>query len=400
MANQKKSRRWIWVFVCLLTLGGAAYFSVKAIGNRPTKIDPEKLVKVERTDLTRAVVAVGKIEAANKVEIKSKASGIIQKLPFDVGQVVRQGQVICELDQNDLLPRVREATASLNTAEAALASAKAEYGRSQVEAAGPDLPFLKRDMERARSLSTGGLIAPQARDEAEKQYELAQNRQRSATANLAVTRAAIAKAEAQLEQTRAVLTRAEEDLRNATIVAPISGVILSRDRDIGDAVSSILTMGSGATLIMTIGNLSEVYVKGKADESDLGKIYIGQPARISVESFKDQKFNGKVTMISPMGVEKDNVTTFEVRVSISNESGKLRAQMTANAEIMLEEKKGVLAVPEGAILYKKDKSTEVEIPDPASEKGKQRIAVATGISNGSKTEIVKGLREGQQVILQ
>ena len=159
-------------------------------------------------------------------------------------------------------------------------------------------------------------------------------------------------------------------------------------------------MGSGATLIMTIGNLSEVYVKGKADESDLGKIYIGQPARISVESFKDQKFAGKVTMISPMGVEKDNVTTFEVRVSISNESGKLRAQMTANAEILLEEKKGVLAVPEGAILYKKDKSTEVEIPDPASEKGRQRIAVATGISNGSKTEIVKGLREGQQVILQ
>ena len=119
---------------------------------------------------------------------------------------------------------------------------------------------------------------------------------------------------------------AEEDLRNATIVSPIDGVVLSRDREIGDAVSSILTMGSGATLIMTLGDLSEVYVKGKADESDIGKVYIGQPARITVESFKDQKFSGKVTMISPMGVEKDNVTTFEVRVSISNESGKLRAR--------------------------------------------------------------------------
>jgi HlyD family secretion protein len=105
-------------------------------------------------------------------------------------------------------------------------------------------------------------------------------------------------------------------------------------------------------------------------------------------------------MISPMGLEKDNVTTFEVRVSISNASGKLRAQMTANAEILLEEKKGVLSVPEGSILYKKDKTTEVEIPDPASEKGRQRITVVTGISNGSKTEIVRGLNEGQQVILQ
>jgi len=159
-------------------------------------------------------------------------------------------------------------------------------------------------------------------------------------------------------------------------------------------------MGSGATLIMTLGNLAEVYVKGKADESDLGKIYIGQPARISVESFKDRKFSGKVTMISPLGVEKDNVTTFEVRVSISNDSRLLRAQMTANAEIVVEEKKGVLAIPEGAILYKKDKSTEVEVPDPTSEKGKRRVAVVAGISNGSKTEILRGLTEGQPVILQ
>jgi HlyD family secretion protein len=400
MANQKKSRRWIWAACLLPVLGGVAFFSLKAVGKGSTKIDAAKLAKVERIDLTRSVVATGKIEAASKVEIKSKASGIIEKLPFDVGQTVRQGQVICKLDENDLLPRVREAKASLTTAEAALASSKAEYERNKVDAAGPDLPFLKRDLERSRTLFAGGLIAPQARDEAEKQYELALNRQRSAVANLEVSKASIAKAAAQMEQTQAVLTRAEEDLRNATIVSPIDGVVLSRDRDAGDAVSSILTMGSGATLIMTIGNLSEVYVKGKADESDLGKIYIGQPARISVESFKDQKFSGKVTMISPMGIEKDNVTTFEVRVSISNQSGKLRAQMTANAEVLLEEKKGVLAVPEGAILYKKDKSTEVEIPDPTSDKGKQRIAVVTGISNGSKTEVLRGLNEGQQVVLQ
>jgi len=176
--------------------------------------------------------------------------------------------------------------------------------------------------------------------------------------------------------------------------------VLSRDREVGDAVSSILTMGSGATLIMTVGDLREVYVKGKVDESDIGKVYYGQPARIAVESYKDRKFAGKVTKISPMGVEKDNVTTFEVRVSISNESRKLMATMTANAEIMLEEHKGVLAIPEGAIIYKKDRSTEVEIPDAATETGRRRVAVTTGISNGSKTEITKGLNEGQQVILQ
>src|SRR5690242_18824120 len=106
MANHKHSRRWIWITILALTFSGAAFFSLKAVSKGSSKIDAEKLAKVERLDLTRSVVATGKIEAASKVEIKSKASGIIEKLPFDVGQMVRQGQVICKLDENDLLPRV------------------------------------------------------------------------------------------------------------------------------------------------------------------------------------------------------------------------------------------------------------------------------------------------------
>jgi HlyD family secretion protein len=255
-------------------------------------------------------------------------------------------------------------------------------------------------MERARRMFQDGLIAQNVRDDAEKNYELALNRQQSATVNLGVARAAIARSEAMREQSSAVLARAEEDLRNATILSPIDGVVLSRDREVGDAVSSILVMGSSATLVMTLGDLAEVYVKGKVDESDIGKVWVGQPARITVESFKDRKFQGKVTKISPMGVEKDNVTTFEVRVSISNESRKLAAAMTANAEIILEERKGVLTIPEGSLIYKKDKSTDVEVPDPALEAGKRRVPVTIGISNGVKVQVTKGLAEGQQVILQ
>ena len=400
MANHKRKRRLIWLLILMPVMAGGVFVSLKAIGTNSPKIDPEKLVKAQRTDLARSVVATGKIEPVTKVEVKSKASGIILRLPVNVGDHVKTGQVICELDKNDLQPRLRESQAALAVADAALKSAQADYERYKVEALGPDLPFLQRDMERSRKMYQDGLIAQQARDVAEKAYEMAMNRQQSAQVNLGVARAAIAKAEAGIEQFKAIVARAEEDLKNATIVSPIDGVVLSRDREMGDAVSSILTMGSGATLIMTLGDLTEVYVKGKVDESDIGKVYMNQPARITVESYKDQKFLGKVTKMSPMGVEKDNVTTFEVRVSISNESRKLRALMTANAEIILEEKKGVLTIPEGAILYKKDKSTEVEIPDPTSDKGKRKVAVSTGISNGSKTEIVRGLNEGQQVILQ
>jgi len=400
MAGRRR-RSFFWIFLAFLVLaGGAAFFSLRALSRTPAKLDPDKLVRAVRADLARSVVATGKIEPTTKVEIKSKASGIILKLPVNVGDAVHQGQVICELDQNDILPRIRQSEAALGFAEATLKSAQAEYERNKVEAEGPDVPFLKRDLDRTRELLLDKLTPRSARDEAEKNYEMARNRQQQAQVNLGVSAASIKKAEAQVEQARAQLAQTQEDLRNATIASPIDGVVLSRDREVGDAVSSILTMGSGATLIMTVGDLREVYVKGKVDESDIGKVYYGQPARIAVESYKDRKFAGKVTKISPMGVEKDNVTTFEVRVSISNESRKLMATMTANAEIMLEEHMGVLAIPEGAIIYKKDRSTEVEIPDAATETGRRRVAVTTGISNGSKTEITKGLNEGQQVILQ
>jgi HlyD family secretion protein len=151
---------------------------------------------------------------------------------------------------------------------------------------------------------------------------------------------------------------------------------------------------------MTLGDVSEVYVKGKVDEADIGKVYLGQPARIVVESFKDKKFEGKVTRISPMGVEKDNVTTFEVRVSIQNPTGELKANMTANAEILLEQKHNVLLIAEAAVVYDRERHTTVEIPDPKADKGRRKLTVKLGISNGVKTEVLDGLREGQQVILQ
>ena len=114
----KKRRRGLWITVTILVIGAGAFFGIKAIGNKPVKIDPEKLVKAERIDLARSVVATGKVQPVSQVEIKSKASGIIQKLPVNVGDIVHNGEVICELDQNDLLPALRQQEAALHVAEA------------------------------------------------------------------------------------------------------------------------------------------------------------------------------------------------------------------------------------------------------------------------------------------
>jgi HlyD family secretion protein len=151
---------------------------------------------------------------------------------------------------------------------------------------------------------------------------------------------------------------------------------------------------------MTEGDINQVYVQGKVDEADIAHVYMGQPARIKVESFRDRIFNGKVTKIAPLGVEKDNVTTFEVRVSIDNPGGELKANMTANAEILLDEHKNVLTVPENAVTYDNQKYAYVNVPDRNQKDGFRKLPVKIGLSNGSVTELVSGLKEGDQVVLQ
>src|SRR5947209_3892560 len=194
----RKRRYFLWITPTALILVGLSVFAAKSMWTKPVKIDQEKLAKVERIDLTRSVVATGKIQPVTQVEIKSKASGIIQKLPVNVGDVVHKGQIICELDQNDLLPALRQQQAALHVAEANVKSAQADYERYQVDAKGPDVPFLQRDLERARKMFGGGLIAQNAHDDAEKNYQMAVQRQESAKANLATAAAAITKAQAAL----------------------------------------------------------------------------------------------------------------------------------------------------------------------------------------------------------
>jgi HlyD family secretion protein len=397
--SRKQRKRWI-----LLGAGAVSLVLIVVVASaalRPNHaIDPDKLATVERGDIARSVVATGEIEPLTKVEVKSKASGIVEKLFVDAGDRVKAGQVLAELDKEQLQAAVGEARANLESAQATKEAADASYQKNLVDAEGPDVPFLKSDMDRAHDSYKEGLIALNAMQDAEKNYRLAVNRQVSAQRNVQVSKAEVAQAEAQIAQAKAALDNADENLQYATITSPIDGEVLSRDVEVGDAVSSILVLGSQATLVMTLGDTSEVYVKGKVDEADIGKVYLGQQARIVVESFKDKTFQGRVTRIAPLGEEKDNVTTFEVRVSIVNATGELRANMSANAEIILEEKKNVLLIPEGAVIFDKDKNASVDLADPKSDTGRRQAAVKLGISNGVKAEVLSGVNQGQQVVLQ
>ena len=400
-ASRRGKRFWIWLTVGVvlfvgLVVGGIALARLV----KGSSIDPNRLAKVTRGDVTRSVVATGQIQPITKVEVKSKASGIVQELYVDINNQVKKGQKLAQLDQQEILAQVDAQRAQLASAEANVSAFEANIEQDKVNAAAPDLPMYKATLDRNLEMKKSGIVSQQALDDTNKDYLAALTRRDSAKAQIGVDTAKLKQAHAQVLQSQASLKQLEEQLSYTTIVAPMDGVILSRDVEIGDAVSSILVLGSTATLVMTEGDINQVYVQGKVDEADIAHVYMGQPARIKVESFRDRTFDGKVTKIAPLGVEKDNVTTFEVRVSIDNPGGELKANMTANAEILLDEHKGVLTVPENAVMYDNQKNASVQVPDSKQKDGWRKVPVKVGLSNGSVSEVVSGLKEGQQVILQ
>lgn len=391
-------RKILWVLVPG-ALVAASFIWLRSVWAAPKPIPPEKLVKAERGNIARSVVAVGNVEPRSKVEVKSKANGIIQALLVDEGDQVKEGQVLAELDKEYLEAQVRGAKAALESAQANLEAAIAAERRARIEAENPELDFARREYERVRALFEQRIASQQQLDEAARQFKVASNRHELLEAAVGCASAQVAQAKANVAAAQAALDRATEDLKHATIRSPISGVVLSRNTEVGDAVSSILNLGSAATLIMTLGDLSSVYVRGEIDESDVGKIKEGLPVRTTIESYPGEQFAGTVTRIAPMGRKQNNVTTFEVRVSIPNPEGKLRVNMSANAEIVLEERTGVLLVPELAVVYDKEKRPWVQVVDSTEKSGFRKVPVVIGISNGQKAEVVEGVTESAQLVL-
>jgi len=377
-------------------------------------IPSEKLAKVEQGNIAKSVVATGKIEPLSRVEIKSKASGIIKFLYVNAGDPVREGQLLVELDKETLEAQVKEAKALSNAAESRLQemlsqdkTLQANLRKAQLEAESKDFDFTIADFKRSQGLYEMGLIAKSEFDAVEQRMKAAEVNRNALQASVSVREAeleqnlrAINTARAQLVQAQAQSEQAEESLKYASIRSPINGVVLSREVEVGDAVSSILQLGSNATLIMTLGDVKELYVKGKVDETDIGLVQVDLPVRVTVDAYKNRSFEGKVFRIAPMGVEKDNVTRFEVRVSIANDLDLLKVAMSANAEIVLEEHHNVLVIPESALIYNEKKETFVEVPDITTRTGRRQVAIKCGLSNGARTELISGLKLGDKVVLQ
>ena len=395
----KRSRKLSIVVAVVLAVLVAGIWGYASINGATSEIDPSRLATVEKGTMVQSVVATGKVEPITKVEIKSKANGIIEKLYVDVDQVVEPGAILAELDKEQLRARVRELEANLQARKAAFAAAQAQLTKNRIEAESPDVELARRNYERAVGLFDQRLLAQSGLDEAKSALDVAENKQRAAQGQLVISQARVGESQAAVAEAQAAVERAQEELANATIRAPIRATVLTRDVEVGSPVSSILNLGANATLVMTLGDIESVFVRGKVDEADIGRVRLGQKAKITVETFKEQAFEGRVTQISPIGAEKDNVTTFEVKVSIENAARELKANMTANAEIILEEHPNSLIIPESAITYDAQRNPSVEVVDPESKTGRRTVPIKTGVGNGTRTQVVSGLKAGDKVIL-
>ena len=417
MTRIQKSRLRLSVYGALLLILIAAGFLAARSFLRPrTDIPPENLTEIVRGELVRSVVATGSIAPLAKVELKSKSSGLVKSLLVQEGQVVHQGDVLVELDKEVLTAQLKESEASLQAVRARLEEAEANYRASRSRKdklfldqknAEDNLAFMKREQGRLQRMNIDHIISQSDLDrgersvfEANSQVETLKSDLIGQDLEIEATLKNVARVRAEVIQAEAAVERTQESLRYATIRSPIGGVVLKRHVEVGDAVSSILQLGSSATLVMTLGDMKSVFVEGRIDESDIGQVHENMKARVRVDSYRDKLFQGLVTQISPLGIKRDNIIGFDVKVAIRDPENLLRVQMSANAEIVLEERLNVLIIPENAVIYDKQRNAFAQLYDPAAPESRRRIPIKIGISDGTRAQVLEGLNEKQKVVLQ
>jgi len=348
------------------------------------------------------------------VEIKCRTSGEVVKLPFDISQSVKKDDLLCQLDPSDDQLAVRAAEAAVAQSTAKLGQSKHDLDQAQANllttrhrdeaslaSAKVKGANLRAKADRQKELLRQGLGSPEEAETAETDAATAQAELESAQIaieelkqqeiQIQYKQDAVKVAEAQLQSDQVTLDTQKNQLAYTTVRAPLDGVVSALDVQKGAIVASGMSGFSGGTTIMTLSDLSRIFVIATVDESDIGEVRVGQNARITVASFPDRTFAGKTVRIATKGVNSSNVVTFEVKVEVLDEyKDMLRPEMTGNVTIVQNERQNVLTVPSSALLQQGER-TVVTTAD-----GQQRD-ITVGLRGGDCVEVVSGLADGEKV---
>ncbi len=335
-------------------------------GKKEEKVEFETS-KVERRNINTSVTATGTIEPVTSVTVGTQVSGIVSKLYVDYNSIVKKGQVIAELDKTNLISELNRAKADLTSAQSTLNYETANF-------------------QRFKTLYDKGLVS--AND-----YESA--------------RLSFDKARQTVASSRENVQKAQTNLGYATITSPIDGVVLSKSVEEGQTVAASFNTPELFTIAQ---DLTDMRVIANIDEADIGGVKEGQRVSFTVDAFPDDHFSGEVTQVRQQATTQSNVVTYEVVISAPNKDLKLKPGLTANVTIFTMEKNDVLAAPakalrftpNEALLKKGQKIEDVEAPEKVwTLEGDifKAHKVETGLTNGMLTEIVSGINEGTEVLV-
>lgn len=352
------------VVVVLAAAGGATYYFLQK-QNAPFEVTYET-AKVEKATIGNSITATGTIEAVTSVDVGTQVSGLIDKIYVDYNSEVKKGQVIAELDKTNLISQ-------LNSAQSQLASAQS------------DLTYQRSNYNRYKTLYEKGLVS--AND-----FESA--------------RLSLQQAENTVAERQESLKTAQTNLGYATITSPIDGVILSKSVEEGQTVASNY---STPTLFTVVQDMTAMRVIANVDEADIGEVKEGQRVTYTVDAYPDETFEGTVTQVRNEATTDNNVVTYEVVISAPNPDLKLKPGLTANVTIYTLEQEGILSVPSKALRFTPTKETVGAKDKIVDCEGSHKVwtregqtftahSVEIGITNGTRTQIISGVKEGTVVI--
>jgi HlyD family secretion protein len=320
---------------------------------------PGLTVPAEIGRIERIVVATGTVEPSKEVAVRPRIAGIIEKIHVEDGDDVEPGQPLVEIERELLASQVREAEAALREAEV-------------------ERRYAGIDLERAEELHRGGAASPQQHDGARARHERG--------------KAGVARARARLD-TLAI------QLSYATVVSPMSGRVLAVEVEEGSAVSPVTSV-TGGTVLLSLAATDSLHLEGLVDENEVARVRIGQPARIRTEAYSDRTFQGEVSDIAPLGQRIQNVTYFEIEIEISDpDRNLLRPRMSGDAEIVAEVVERTLVIPETALRYRGDQIF-VQVVGVGGDGTLIEKDIRIGIVDGSRVQVLEGISQGDEVVLQ
>lgn len=341
------SKWWVVLLVVVVILGGVGFRYWQQKNAAPEY----KTGKIEKGSITASVSATGTLSPVVSVQVGSQISGQLKEVLVDFNSDVKQGQLIARIDPETYETRVRQAQADVDAARAQVMTQQANIAaqRALVAKAEVDLAEATRDLERKKQLVDKGFISGAERDKAQATYNAAVEQVNTAKAQAAVAAANARNAEAMVKQREAALAQSQIDLKRTEIRAPVNGVVIKRSVERGQTVAASL---QAPELFIIAENLTDMQVDTSIDESEIGRVHVGQKATFTVDAFPGRGFEGTVKQIRKAALNVSNVVTYTVVITASNPGKELLPGMTANVRVVTDTRNDVLKIVNAALRFR------------------------------------------------